>query len=89
MAPTLFVLSLVVVTAVVVALVVYLLGIIVALSHANNHLKNLTSGLDIVARNTGPLPEKLGTINGALGELLTGLLAVDSDLATVAHLFGR
>ena len=70
-------------------LVVYLLGIIIALRRANRNLYQLVSGLDAVVKDTQPLPDKLSTINGALSQLLTGLLAVDGDLATVAKLFGR
>ena len=81
--------SLVVVLVVVLALVVYLLGIIVALRRASRNLYQLADGLDAIVKDTQPLPGKLSTINGALGQLLDGLLAVDGDLAAVAKLFGR
>ena len=81
--------SLVVVLVVVLALVVYLLGIILALRRASRNLYQLADGLDAIVKDTQPLPEKLSTINGALGQLLDGLLAVDGDLAAVAKLFGR
>ena len=81
--------SLAVVLIVVLVLVVYLVGIIIALSRANRNLYQLADGLDAIVKDTQPLPGKLGTINGALSQLLTGLLAVDGDLAVVAKLFGR
>ena len=81
--------SLVVVLVVVLALVVYLLGIIIALRRASRNLYQLADGLDAIVKDTQPLPGKLSTINGALGQLLDGLLAVDGDLADVAKLFGR
>ncbi len=81
--------SLAVVLIVVLALVVYLLGIIIALGHARRNLYQLAGGLDAIVKDTQPLPGKLSTINGALSQLLAGLLAVDGDLAAVAKLFGR
>ena len=82
-------LSLAVVLIVVLALVVYLLGIIIALRRASRNLYQLAGGLDAIVKDTQSLPDKLSTINGALGQLLVGLLAVDGDLAAVAKLFGR
>ncbi len=81
--------SLAVVLIVVLVLVVYLLGIIIALRRANRNLYQLAGGLDAIVKDTQPLEDKLGTINGALSQLLAGLLAVDGDLAAVAKLFGR
>ncbi len=89
MGSTLGTLSLIVVLIVVVALVVYLLLIIRALRGASRNLEQLAGGLDQIARDTGPLPEKLSTINGALGQLLTGLLSVNGNLAAVADLLTR
>jgi hypothetical protein len=81
--------TLAVVLIVVVALVVYLLLIIKALRGANSNLYQLAGGLDQIVQDTQPLPEKLTTINGALSQLLAGLLAVNDDLAAVAHLLKR
>ena len=81
--------SLAVLLIVVLVLVVYLLGIIIALRRANQNLYQLAGGLDVIVKDTQPLSDKLGTINGALSQLLAGLLAVDEDLAAVAKLFGR
>lgn len=81
--------SLAVLLIVVLVLVVYLLGIIIALRRANQNLYQLAGGLDAIVKDTQPLSDKLGTINGALSQLLAGLLAVDEDLAAVAKLFGR
>jgi uncharacterized protein YoxC len=82
-------LTLAVVLIVVVALVIYLLLIIRALRGANRNLQQLAAGLDQIARDTQPLTDKLTTINGALGQLLAGLLAVNGHLAGVAKLLGR
>lgn len=81
--------SLVVVLIVVLALVIYLVLIIKALRGASSNLYELAGGLDQIVKDTQPLPEKLTTINGALGQLLTGLLSVNGHLAAVAHLLGR
>ena len=81
--------TLTVVLIVVLALVVYLLGIILALRGANRNLQQLAGGLEAIVKDTQPLPGKLGTINDALSQLLTGLLAVDGHLAAVAKLLGR
>ncbi|MBI5301730.1 MAG: hypothetical protein HY868_06315 [Chloroflexi bacterium] len=81
--------SLVVVLIVVLALVAYLLGIIAALRGANRNLYQLAGGLDAIVKDTQPLTGKLSTINGALTQLLTGLLAVEADLAAVARLLRR
>lgn len=89
MATVLLWISLVVVLIVVLALVVYLLGIIVALRRASRNLAALAGGLQAIANDTEPLAARLGTINGALGQLLQGLLAVDGHLAAVARLLGR
>lgn len=89
MGTVLMYISLAVVLIVVLVLVIYLLGIIIALSRARRNLYQLAGGLDAIMKDTQPLPAKLSTINGALGQLLAGLLAVDEDLAAVAKLFGR
>lgn len=89
MATVLLWISLVVVLIVVLALVAYLLGIILALRRADRNLAALAGGLAAIAGHTEPLPDKLGTINGALGQLLQGLLAVDGHLAAVARLLTK
>jgi hypothetical protein len=40
-----------------------------------------------VRGHTGPLPEKLTTINGALGALLGGLQAADRHVGRAAKVF--
>jgi uncharacterized phage infection (PIP) family protein YhgE len=67
-------------------LVVYLLLIIKALRNASKNLYELAGGLDQIVQNSQPLPEKLTTINGALGQILTGLLSVNGNLAAAAQL---
>ena len=89
MGAILFYITLVVLLIVVLALVYYLISIIVALRGASHNLYQLAGGLDAIVKDTQPLPDKLSTINGALSQLLSGLLAVDGHLAAVARLLGR
>ena len=76
-------LTLAVTAAVVLVLVAYLLGIIVALWGAKSSLAQLAGGLMAVRDNTQPLGEHVRAINGGLATLLTGLLAVNGDLAAI------
>lgn len=89
MGSLLFYITLAVVLIVVLALVYYLVGIIIALRGASQNLDQLAAGLDAIVKDTQPLAEKMGTINGALSQLLADLLAVDQHLAAVARLLGR
>ena len=86
MATTLTYVTLAVVLVVVVALVAYLLLIIRALRGANENLSQLAGGLSQIVEDTEPLPQKMERINGALGQLLKGLLAANEHLAAVARL---
>ncbi|MBA2457628.1 MAG: hypothetical protein H0V43_01585, partial [Gemmatimonadales bacterium] len=47
----------------------------------------IADGLEAVVRTTQPLPEKLATINGALGALLDGFRAADRHLGRAATVF--
>ena len=76
-------LTLAVTAAVVLVLVAYLLGIIVALWGARSRLAQLAGGLIAVRDNTQPLGDHVRAINGGLSALLTGLLAVNGDLAAI------
>lgn len=89
MGTTLGYITLVVVLIVVVALVIYLLLIIRALRGASHNLYQLAEGLDQIVTNSDPLPEKLTTINGALSDLLAGLLSVNTHLNETATLLGK
>ena len=89
MLTTLTVITLLAVLLVVLLLVWYLVRIIIALRNASNNLGQLAEGLDKIAKDSQPLPEKLTTINGALEKLLQGLLSVNGHLAAVARLLGR
>lgn len=82
-------LSLAVTALVVLVLVAYLVGIIVALWGAKAALSQLAGGLIAIRDNTQPLGEHVQTINGGLGTLLTGLLAVNDDLAAVVKVAQR
>ncbi len=83
----LLILTLVVVALVVVALAGYLIAIAWALVQARRSVAAIADGLEIVAGHTGPLPERLTTINGALVQLLAGLQAADRHLGRVATVF--
>ena len=78
-------LSLVVVAAIVLVLVGYLIGIIAALWGAKNNLSKLAGGLVAVRDHTQPLGGHVQAINGGLSALLTGLLAVNGDLAAIVR----
>ena len=86
MGTTLTTLSVIAVAIVVLVLVVYLLLIIKTLYSAGSRLAELAAGLEQIAHNTQPLPEKLTTINSALGQIGGGLSGVDDDLAAVDNL---
>jgi len=86
MGTTLAYITLAVILIVVLTLVVYLLLIIKALRNASKNLYELAGGLDQIVQNSQPLPEKLTTINGALAQILTGLLSVNGNLAAAAQL---
>lgn len=80
----LFAATLIIVVLLVLVLVIYLILIIVALRRAGTHLKGLAGGLVKIKDDTGPLGEKVETINGALGQLHGGLSSVDSNLVAIA-----
>ena len=77
--------TLAVTAAVVLVLVAYLVAIIVALWDAKNSLSQLAGGLIAIRDHTAPLGAHVGTVNGGLGELLKGLLAVNGDLAAIVR----
>jgi len=72
---------------VVLVLVFYLSGILIALIRAGNNLAALAGGLQAVAGHTAPLEDRLGTINGALGQLHAGLESIDQELIGIAGVF--
>ena len=84
----LLILTLATVAVVVLVLVGYLVLTLVALNAAKASVKAVADGLEVVARQSAPLPEYLTTINGGLSALLNGLLAADGHLARVASLLG-
>ncbi len=75
------------VALVVLVLVFYLTGILIALIRAGNRLAAIAGGLQQVAGHTEPLGDRVGTINGALGELHTGLRSIDQQLVGIAKVF--
>ena len=66
-------LTLITAALVVLALAGYLIAIAWALLDTRRSVAAIADGLEAVAGHTAPLPEKLTTINGALGALLGGL----------------
>lgn len=83
MLPTL---TLIVSALIVLALAGYLIAIAVALTAAKRNVAQIANGLEAIGESTRPLPEYLGQVNGALGQLLKGLEGVDEHLAGVARL---
>lgn len=83
------ILTLVAVTLVVLVLVVYLIGIAYYLWKADGHLVKLAGGLQAVQGHARPLPEHLGTINGALKALRDDLRGTDRHLEGVGRILER
>jgi uncharacterized protein YoxC len=83
------ILTLVAVAIVVLVLVVYLIGIAYYLSKADRHLVKLVGGLQAVQGHARPLPEHLGTINGALKALRDDLRGTDGHLEGVGRILER
>jgi hypothetical protein len=81
-------LTLVTVALVVLALAGYLIVIAWALLDTRRSVAAIADGLEAVRDHAGPLPEKLTTINGALGALLGGLEAADRHVGRAARVFG-
>ena len=81
-------LTLITVALVVVALAGYLIAIARALLDTRRSVAAIADGLEAVRDHTGPLPEKLTTINGALGALLGGLEAAGRHTGRSAGVFG-
>lgn len=80
-------LTLIVTALVVLALVVYLTAIALYLHRARGHVRGIADGLEAVAGHAGPLPDRLQTINQALGELLAGLKVADGHVLRAARVF--
>ena len=79
-------------TLIIVALVVLVLAgalafVAVALMDARRNVTAIADALEATARNTGPLEQKLVTINGALSALGGGLSAADGHLGRAARAF--
>jgi hypothetical protein len=81
-------LTLVTVVLVVLALAGYLIAIAWSLLDTKRSVATIADGLEAVRDHTGPLSEKLTTINAALGALLGGLETGDRHLGRAAGVFG-
>jgi len=84
----LLILTLITTGLVVLALAGYLIAIAWALVDTKRSVAAIADGLEAVRDHTAPLPEKLTTINGALGALLGGLEAADRHLDRAGVVFG-
>lgn len=84
----LLVLTLITVALVVLALAGYLSAIAWALLDTRRSVAAVADALEAVRAHTTPLPERLTTINGALGALLGGLEAADRHVGRAARVFG-
>lgn len=80
-------LTLITVALVVLVLTGYLIAVLWQLVAARRSIAAIADGLEAVAGHTAPLPEKLTTINTALGQLLAGLQTADHHLGRVATVF--
>ncbi len=78
-------LTLAAVAIVVLVLVIYLIGIAYYLRRADQHLKKLVGGLQAIQGHARPLPDRLGTINGALAALRDELRGTDRHLAGIGR----
>jgi hypothetical protein len=81
--------SLILALAIVGAVAIYLVLIFLALKRAADHLEALAGGLVKILEDTGPLEEKVSTINGGLAGLAPPLLAVNGNLAAIVEVAGR
>jgi hypothetical protein len=77
--------SIILALAIVGVVAVYLVLIFLALKRGADHLERLAGGLAQVRDDTGPLEDKVTTINGGLAGLLPPLLAVDGNLARIVE----
>jgi hypothetical protein len=75
--------------AIVGVVAIYLILIFIALKRAGDHLEALAGGLVRVQEDTGPLEDKVGTINGGLAGLAPPLLAVNGNLAAIVEVAAR
>ena len=80
-------LTLITIAAIVLSLAGYLIAIAWALSDTRRSVAAIADGLEVVARHTAPVGEKVTTINGALGALLGGLDSADHHVTRVARVF--
>jgi hypothetical protein len=84
----LLLLTLITVALVVLVLAGYLIAVAWALIDTRRSVAAIADGLELVRDHTAPLPEKLTTVNGALGALLGGLEAANGHLDRAGVVFG-
>ncbi len=83
------ILTLVAVALVVLVLVVYLLGIASTCGGRTGTWRSSPGGCEAVQGHARPLPEHLGTVNGALRALRDDLRGTDRHLEGVGRFVGR
>lgn len=81
--------SVILALAIVGLVAVHLVLIFVALKRAGDHLEALAGGLGRIRDDTGPLEDKVETINRALAGLVEPLLAVNDGLAKITEIAAR
>jgi hypothetical protein len=81
--------SVVLALAIVGVVAIYLILIFIALKRGADHLEALAGGLVKIREDTGPLEDKVSTVNGGLAGLAPPLLAVNSNLAAIVEVAAR
>jgi hypothetical protein len=81
--------SIVLALAIVGAAAIYRILICIALKRGADHLEALAGGLVKIREDTGPLEDKVSTVNGGLAGLAPPLLAVNSNLAAIVEVAAR
>lgn len=80
-------LTLAVALAIVLVLAGYLIAIAWALFQAKRNVARLADGLEAIAAQVAPAGERITTIDGALGQLVADITAVDQHLGGAATAF--
>lgn len=81
--------SIILALAIVAVVAYHLVFIYVALKRAGDHLEALAGGLSQISDDTGPLEDRVSTINGGLGGLVQPLLATNDNLAKIVAVATR
>lgn len=86
------ILTIIATAIVVVVLAYYLIAILITVRRVggteSSDLSQLAGGLEVIQRQTAPLPDDMTAINGALVALLESLRATDDHLTATARALG-